>query len=818
MNQLDLSGQWSLIQEDTGEECKAHLPGDVQGALLDLKKIPDPFYGEQEKLVQWVHEKIWIYRRTFICPKEWLKKSASILTLTEVDTFSQVSINGNVVLKTDNQFKRWRVDVKSYLVEGQNEIEIKILPPMVVADALALVSPRVVPSSTNNLYKNINYIRKTQCHAGWDWGICLITSGVYGELSLEAIDIGQMEHVNTTQVHLSEGIELHVEVEMLGYGVGDICLEVEFNGQIQKIEKTLQEGAHRFRVSFFVEQPKLWWPAGYGEQPLYALSVRCGHQVITHNIGLRQLEVINVKDEIGASMTFKVNGVEIFCKGANWIPVDAFSSRHHDKVYRQLLEDSVLANMNMIRVWGGGQYEKDVFYDICDELGLLVWQDFMFACALYPAEEDFINNVRGEIDYQTKRLINHASLAIYCGDNEVIGAINWYPESKKNRDTYLVMYDRLNRAIGEQAHLVDPSRMFWPSSPCGGPGNFGDSFHDDSSGDMHYWAVWHEGKSFEAYYKVRPRFCSEFGYQSFSSMDLIRKTIDADHWNVTAPQMEHHQKNSAGNQKIIEMFSRYFRMPENFEKFIYLSQVQQAIAIKTAVEYWRTTKPICMGALYWQLNDNCPVASWSSIEYGGAWKQLHYHAKRFYAPVIAVPYLKEDVVNIKISSDHRYDLKGELIMEIRDFTGKIIERHIFPVEVQALAVAEVYEKALTHLKVEPDKVFITTRLNLKDENGISFHHDNELFLSPYKRCNLAKAKITAEVKQHEDLVEVTLCSDAPAFFVEVNFKNIKGIFSDNSFTLLPGKAVTLQFKIRQELHGAKCSDLLEIQHLRETYS
>lgn len=818
MTKMNLSGAWKLYQVDREEELSASLPGDVHGALFDLGIIPDPYYGDQEKLVQWVHEKTWIYRKFFICPTNWGDKSAVILTLTEVDTFAEIRINGGLALTTNNQFQRWRIDVKKFLKEGQNELEIKLLPPFAIADAMAAESPRTVPNTPHNMFKHLNYIRKTQCHAGWDWGICLVTSGVYGELSLEAVDLAQIDHVTTTQIHHENHVELVVNIEMMGYGKGTILVEAEFNDQQQRVNLIVHEGRCDLQLKFNVNQPKLWWPAGYGEQPLYNLNIKCSHQRIHKKIGLRKLDVLNVKDDIGASMTFRVNGIDIFAKGADWIPVDAFSSRHQEDIYRQLLEDCISAHMNMIRVWGGGQYEKDYFYDICDELGLLVWQDFMFACSLYPAEKQYLENVRGEIEYQTKRLMDHASLAMYCGDNEVIGAMGWYPESKKNRDTYLVMYDRLNRTLEEQAHAVDPNRMFWPSSPCGGPGDFGDGWHNDNCGDMHYWSVWHEGKNFEAYYEVSPRFCSEFGYQSFPSLNLIRKNIDADQWNVTSPQMEHHQKNPAGNQKIIEMFSRYFRMPESFDSFIYLSQVQQAVAIKTAVEYWRTTKPICMGTLYWQLNDNWPVASWSSIEYGGSWKQLHYHAKRFYAPIIAVPYLKNGVVHIKITSDHRFEVNGNLELKIIDFSGKHLSSQSFAVNIPALSVCSVVEIALSDIPFEVDKVFMVTHLCVNDAQGKIFAQSNELFLSPYKRCQLGKAKILAGVNVMGGRIEVALKCDKPAFFVEVNFRDIKGIFSDNSFTLLPSEDRCLIFEARQDITGINLSELLEVRQLRSTYS
>ncbi len=356
-------------------------------------------------------------------------------------------------------------------------------------------------------------------------------------------------------------------------------------------------------------------------------------------------------------MTFIVNGKAIMAKGANWIPLDAMPALHTSDRYRTLLQDAVDANMNMIRVWGGGMYEQDEFYDLCDELGLLVWQDLMFACALYPSAPDFLADVELEVRDQVKRLRDHTSLALWCGDNEVIGAIGWYPESRTNREKYVVNYDRLNRVLQQTVEAEDPTRRFWASSPCNGELDFGDAWHDDNKGDMHFWDVWHSGKSLDAYHSIKPRFCSEFGYQSWPSLPEVKTFAEPSDWNVTSPTFEQHQKNGRGNSIITEMFTRYFRFPSNFEQMLYLSQVQQALAIKTASEFWRSNKPVCRGILYWQLNDCWPVSSWSSIEYSGRWKQLHYHAKRFFAPQMATFIGDEQGLRLHLVNDEHAPVK-----------------------------------------------------------------------------------------------------------------------------------------------------------------
>ncbi len=310
------------------------------------------------------------------------------------------------------------------------------------------------------------------------------------------------------------------------------------------------------------------------------------------------------------------------------------SLRQKESVYRRLIDDARKANINMLRIWGGGQYEKDVFYEICDELGILLWHDLMFACSLYPSINWFLREVANEIAYQIPRLQHHPCIALWCGDNEVIGALQWYEESKKNRDKYVANYLRLNDFVGSKCKEYDPTRVFWPSSPCSGSMDFSDNWHDDRSGDIHYWDVWHGGKSFEAYYDVTPRFCSEFGFQSFPVLPTVAQYAEKSQWNITAAHMKHHQKNKRGNSIMLEMCSRYFRMPESFEQHLYISQVQQACAMQIGIEYWRTMRPVCMGTLYWQLNDNWPGASWSSIDYTGRWKLLHYQLKKSFEPVL----------------------------------------------------------------------------------------------------------------------------------------------------------------------------------------
>jgi len=469
MTRLDLHGSWQLHQLDADLSCKAAVPGDVYGALLAAKLIPDPYVGRQEDEVQWVREADWEYRRTVTVSKALLDHQQVFLNADSLDTIAEVRINGALVCKSRNMFTRQRREVKRHLKAGKNEIAIRFKSALKAANAEARKLPFPVPSTTNNAVPHMNTLRKVQCHAGWDWGPCIITSGIAGDLALQGSDAARIEHVTTQQVHAKRRCTVAVTVELHAAQAGREEVVVELAGQRIAKAVSLSKGANAVTVPVEIRDPELWWPVGYGDQPLYQLTVTCGTQTVTKRLGLRTMELVNEADEVGRTMTVRVNGVDVFCKGANWIPADAISHRHTPQVFDQLLSSAVAANMNMVRVWGGGQYELDAFYDLCDEKGLLVWQDLMFACALYPATDAFIASCREEVDYQVKRLRDHACIALWCGDNEVQGALGWYEESRKNRDTYLVCYDRLNRALGQACEAADPTRVFWPSSPCAGP-------------------------------------------------------------------------------------------------------------------------------------------------------------------------------------------------------------------------------------------------------------------------------------------------------------------------------------------------------------
>ncbi|MCD9555096.1 glycoside hydrolase family 2 protein [Photobacterium carnosum] len=820
MSHISLDGQWLLTSPQHSHiSIPCALPGDVHSALIQADLLPQPYFGCNEELIQWVGESEWQLTTDFTLTTEQLTATAIDLNLSFVDTMAIVSINGTQVLTCSNMFRLYQVNVLPYLQQGVNHISIVLARNDSEAQRRAEKLPFPVPWAVgNNQIPHMNTLRKTQCHAGWDWGICLLSTGVYNSLTLTPIYNTRLHHVRTQQAWLPNGdceVTVNIDCEVLR-DCTEQALELNFDKQVHTIAiDNVNKCIQTVTTTIIVTDPQRWWPAGYGDQPLYPLTVMLNNHTITKKLGLRELTLDTQTDAIGSAMTFVVNGNAITAKGANWIPLDALPSRQTPARYRQLLEDAVAANMNMIRVWGGGMYEHDIFYELCDELGLLVWQDLMFACALYPSTPEFLADVELEIIDQVKRLADHPSLALWCGDNEVIGAIGWYDESKHNREKYVVNYDRLNRMLQQVVEQYDPSRRFWASSPCNGELDFGDAWHDDNRGDMHFWDVWHSGKSFDAYHNVKPRFCSEFGYQSWPSLPTVKTFADSEDWNVTSPTFEQHQKNGRGNSIMTEMFTRYFRFPVGFANMLYLSQVQQAISIKTATEFWRAHKQHCRGILYWQLNDCWPVSSWSSIEYTGRWKQLHHHAKRFFAPVMATFIQQpQQPLTLHVVNDHHQPMPISGTVIKADWQGNVLATWQLDTQLATDSSDIVWQTEDILTASETKQVFYHVSLTAADGSVTENTHYPCLF----KHAQLQNPTINTEWHQDNETIWLELDTDYPALFVEPQLE-CQGRFSDSSFTLLPSHMTGAKHRLYYigDCDLKTLKQHLTLYHLRGTY-
>ncbi|HTO29277.1 MAG TPA: glycoside hydrolase family 2 protein, partial [Devosia sp.] len=811
---LELSGTFALSSPTADIAAPITLPGDVHTALLAANRIPDPYYGENEKTVMWVNETPWSVERSFSASAADIDGYLT-LTLAEVDCIATILLNGEVIAKTQNSFIRNDMDVTGKVREGDNTLRIEFAVAPDVAKERADAHPFPIPFTKNyqtNGLKGIhmNFIRKAACHAGWDWGICLMPIGVYGTMSLRKSRLARQESVQVDQAHGNSSVELSIKTRVFAFAHGEVELEHSIDGQMITDKVVVQKGENAFTHNITIHNPKLWWPAGQGEQPLYELITNLEGEKTTRQIGLRKLEWIVEKDEIDHSFKCRINGRDISMLGANWIPADAIPSRITPSVIRDLLESAKAANMNMLRIWGGGQYEPDYFYELCDELGILIWHDFMFACMSYPSDRPFLDNVRTEITQQVRRLSHHASIALWCGDNEVIGSLHWYPETKASPERYVANYDRLNSMLGNIVEDEDPARRFWPSSPSMGYLDFSDGWHADTRGDTHYWDVWHSAKPFEAYRTVNPRFASEFGFQSFTSMNVIETFAEEKDRNPSSPVMENHQRNAGGNARILETMTRYFRFPRDFDQMVFLSQIQQGLAIKTAIEYWRSTKPRCMGTLFWQINDIWPVASWSSLDYGGQWKLLQYMAKRFFLPVnvVAVPVLDEVTKNSRGTPEENQPPSSIVLRGIND-TAKPVS---ISLEVRAVKIAGGDRVVFSgNTAIGQDGAITIAAIPFEDLAADEFLFfswrdakgnllgENDYFPKPYKAYELVQPKVRAAWSDIDGQFVLTLTSDQPALFVTATV-DIPGYFSDNAVTLLPGRNTELTFTPR---HGAK---------------
>jgi len=798
---IDLSGSWHLASADGEVKTTIDIPGDVHTALHAANLIPDPYFGRNEEKIQWVAEQEWTIERSFKLKEtegDWY------LDIDYLDTVASVYVNGFLALSADNAFRRYRPDVTSMLKAGDNTVRIVFKSSIAEGADRQGRQPFYIPYSTGNSpIPNGNMLRKPQCHFGWDWNIALAPLGLYGTVALKKLETARIEHVTTRQTHNLDGsVELQVTATLYSKDPGIVPVHFELDGERVRLDVGVNGGETVINQFFQIDKPKLWWPSGSGEQALYTLKVELPADSVTKQIGLRTVELITTPDAAGSRFAFKVNGREIFCRGANWIPADALYSLSSPEKTEDLLQSAKAANMNMIRVWGGGFYEQDYFYDLCDRLGLMVWQDFMFACNLYPSTDDFLDSVVLEVDYQVKRLSSHPSIAIWCGDNELVGALTWFEESRKDRDRYLVSYDRLNRVIELAMKKAAPGAIWWPSSPASGYLDFGDAWHADGSGDMHYWSVWHENKSFDNYRTVRPRFCSEFGFQSYTSLPVIKTYADAKDMNVASPVMELHQKNAGGNERIAGTMFRYFRFPKDFPNFVYLSQIQQGLAIKTAVEYWRSLKPHCMGTIYWQLNDTWPVASWSSLDYGGRWKAMHYLVKRFFQPVAVAAIPADDGKSIRFSlvNDTLDDVSVDLSISILTMKGE--RKHLRDVQAVCSPDAAV-TAALIDISDIPEGTLLAWRFTASNGMGGEGHHVH----GTYKALELEPAglQVTHEYVEEDGSVCLNVTARGLALFVMIETDE-DGKYSDNAFDLAAGETRRITFTPAKALEKGKLPD------------
>lgn len=787
MQTCTLNGTWQLSAGHRSlESVDMQIPGTVLSGLLAAGKIKDPFYRTNEDATRALFWKDYVFTRTFDVDEELLAQQHIVLVCEGLDTLAEISINGTFLAKTDNMHRTWKFQAKKLLHPGKNEIQIVFRSVL-----------RFIEDYPYEAHKKINYIpcgsmkgnqllRKAHSMFGWDWGPQTIDAGIFRDIYLQGYSHARIEDIRIHQQH-AKNVSVQTSITLSESVPGQkLCVELSEDGADKPLQtklcKTNADGVAA--VDFVIENPKLWWPNDYGDQPLYIVRTTLldedgtNLESITRRIGLRTLTISQEKDEWGNEFAFCVNGVKIFTRGGNYIPDDCLYTRITEKKLDYILESCRRAHFNCVRVWGGGYYPSDAFYDLCDEKGLIVWQDLMYACNVYDVTDAFAENCRQETYDNVRRLRHHASLGLWCGNNEIESAWDHWGDFQKETPYLRADYIRLfEEVLPKAVQEADGETFYWHSSPSSG-GCF-DNPDDANRGDTHYWDVWHGQKPFTDYRKYFFRFCSEFGFQSFPCAKTVNSFTLEDDRNIFSRVMESHQKNDAANGKMLYYLSENLRYPKDLTHLLYASQVLQGMAIKYGVDHWRRNRGRCMGTLYWQINDDWPAPSWSSIDYFGRWKALHYMAQKFYAPHAVSMTLEDHRCHVYFSNESFETTEYSLTLSIRDLSGNVLETYETKGNSPAFSAIETAVVDICSWEDQKDDVFLEAVIHTKDQKVLK---DVET-LVPYKYLNLKNPVISTEAEETNDAFILHISSDCFAPFVALDFDNADVIFSDNFFHL-----------------------------------
>ena len=827
MEKISLDGEWTVHQKGSQDRFAASVPGCIHTDLLAAGKIENPYYADNENRLFWIGEKSWVYTRKIIVPKRILEHNQLELVSNGLDTIATITINNKIIGASNNAFRTWRFDIRKALRSGANTITVTFDSTFPTAKKMAKKRAFNAAMVDEARLEGSNYIRKSQANYGWDWGPRCVTCGIWRSIHIEAFDTARISDVHITQDHgRADQVSLDVAVETVRFAQSSLLALVKIKYKGEKIlgaEFPLPRKISSMQMT--IKKPKLWWPNGLGEQPLYEVEVtllNASRNILDQkflSIGFRELRLVRRPDKWGESFQFEVNGEPFFAKGANWIPADTFVTRITVEQYEHLIVSAAQANMNMLRVWGGGIYEDEKFYELCDRHGICVWQDFMFACAGYPAnDKTYMDNVAEEAKDVIRQLRHHPSLALWCGNNELeqgqraigkdptTGVMTW--------DEYKSLFDKLLASIVKK---LDPQRDYWPSSPHSPSGDRLD-FNNPDIGDAHLWEVWHGRKPFEWYRTATHRFVSEFGFQSFPEPEVVKSYTPVEERNITSFVMEHHQRSSIGNQRIIEYLLSWFRLPSGFEMSLWLSQILQGMAIKYAVENWRRIMPRGMGTLIWQLNDCWPVASWSSIDYPGNWKALHYMARDFYAPLLVsgIEDSKKGSVEVFVTNDYRTPKEGIVGWILTDTGGETVEEGTIPVIIAARKSKRVGILKLENHVKEPGARNLMLWLTLDiDGERVS---DNFVSFEKPKHLSLKDPKLTTRINVLDGgEYKVTVSAKRPALWTWLDLDSVTASYSDRFFHLGPKQKLEVLVRPKRKLRPDLFEKKLGAFSLYDTY-
>ena len=840
-----LSGEWQFRQVETDGWRRATVPGGVHTDLMAAGRIADPFVGDEELRVQWVAERDWEYRRAFSIEPAVSAQKRLELVFDGLDTLAEVHLNGQLLGNADNMFRKWRWDVTGRVRPGENEVSLVFRSAVRRGAALNAIRALDRPWET---LPGGPYLRKAPCHFGWDWGPKLPNVGIWQDVRIEGWTDGRIDDVHLQQRVLDGRAHISADVfverdRAAGAPNADLTAKLRLrhpNGTedvVQAIVETTDTGESATGFSVAVADPELWWPNGLGDQPLYEIQVelaRNGRTIDTrsYKLGLRTLELRRQPDDWGESFTFVVNGVPVFAKGSNWIPADSFPARVTPARLEALLGAAGTTGHNMIRVWGGGYYETESFYDLCDHNGILVWQDFMFACSVYPLTDPaFVANVEIEVREQVRRLRHRACLALWCGNNEMErGWTNWGWDRPDNSDLKAAYLSFFSKTLPAWVSAQDPATPYWPSSPSSGRPL--EEPIGGNSGDEHEWIVWHALAPFSGYGHETYRFVSEFGFESLPAMATVAAFApDPADWNLGSPLLDHHQRCAAGNARILYYMAQQFRLPKDFPSLVYLSQILHAEAMRVGVEHWRRLRDRCSGALYWQLDDCWPVSSWASIDYFGRWKALQYATRRFYAPVLLSAEVEDGVVALAVTNDRATTWRGHVRWSLERLNGEVVDSGQEPMEARALATTFAARIPVPDSIVERRSLVLVSELLA---GGSSLVRTVTPFV-PDKHLSLTRPKIELAVDARPQAgsaaadqangnpassrpLLVRLRSKTLARWVELSLEGTDAIFDDNYVDLIAGRESVIGFEMPAGWDIGRVRRAIRVRSVFDTYA
>ena len=758
--------QWIMTYEDF-PSLSCEVPCSLYSTLLDYGLIEDPYYGLNEHKYTAFCEKDCAFSCEFEV-KEELKKDFVRLVFHGLDTLCTIFLNGEKLAETSDMHRTYAFDVKKQLVKGLNTLKLHFASP--IREMAKRQNENYLWNNTDSV-DGVSHLRKSMCMSGWDWAPKLPDMGIFRKVELESYNTDAVEDVEILQYHENGKVRLVIKTECR-HGT-DCDLYAEVDGKIVRLENGQGE--------IIVEDPRLWWVRGYGEQPLYdvTITMKNGEAIVdtvTKRIGLRTLTVSTKADKVGREFCFVCNGVKIFAMGADHIPEDSILKRVTPERTRKLLKDCCEANFNCLRVWGGGYYPDDWFFDACDELGILVWQDFMAACFPIRLSERFKEDFTQEAIDNIKRLRHHPSLGLWCGNNELEANLAHNPTLFGSQRIHMDYMELFERILPDLCEKYSPQIFYWPSSPSSQGGLL--HIDDETMGDSHYWDIWFGNMAFAEIRKHRIRFCSEYGFQSFPCMKTIRSFAAQEDLNCYSRVFENHQKSGAGNSLMMSHLARYYKLPCSMEQMVYATQLLQAEAMRCGVEYLRSIRGTCMGSLYWQLGDCWPVASWSSIDYFGRWKGLHYAAKKFHAPVTVGVFLEDGTLRVSLCNETMQGFEGSLKVCLCTADLKVLEETEIPVCGEPLSAAEVFTK--TFAPEDPYEGFVS--VELFDQNGTLLLRRSELFVPP-KHFNFRKPNVQVRFEQAGEKTMAYVRADAYCKDVYLDFKKFDCKLSDNFFDL-----------------------------------